>query len=117
MLLGLSRDQATAFRQRIAEFIADNLGLEYSKTSITPAHRGVNFVGWRTWANRRLLRKHSLYRFRRAIKAGDINTVVSILGHAKGTTTLPHLVQLIKEHRNYGKNLPLPKTVRRLHKL
>jgi hypothetical protein len=116
VLIGLARDAAVAIRQRIKEFIADNLNLEFSKTTIARTCRGVNFVGWRTWADRRLLRKHSLYRFRRALKRGDVDTVVSILGHAKGTASMPHLAKTIRESDN-GKNLPLSKRVRRLYNL
>lgn len=115
VLIGLSRPHAVALRQRIAEFIADNLRLEYSKTSITPVHRGVNFVGWRTWGHRRLLRKHSLYRFRRALKRGEMASVVSILGHAKDTASLAHLIQAIKEQNH--ENLSLSKRVRRAYDL
>lgn len=52
----------------------------------------------------------------RALKRGDVDTVVSILGHAKGTASMPHLAKTIRESDN-GKNLPLSKRVRRLYNL
>jgi len=89
--MGVSRDDALQLRTRIGEFIADNLHLEYSHTTIQRVKRGVNFVGYRTWRNRRLIRKHSLYKFRSAVKKGDHLAVISILGHAKKNrlTTAP----------------------------
>lgn len=78
--------------------------------------RGVNFVGYRTWRNRRLIRKYSLYKFRRAVKKGDALAVISLLGHAKNTQSLPHLVRTLKE-TDHAQSLPLPQRVRRLHGL
>lgn len=116
LIMGVSRDEALRLRQRVREFLADHLHLEFSKNSIARVSRGVNFVGYRTWRGRRLIRKHSLYKFRRAVKKGDALAVVSLLGHAKDTQSLPHLVRTMKETR-HGQNLPLSHRVRRLHDL
>jgi retron-type reverse transcriptase len=116
LIVGVTRPEALQLRLRIEEFLADNLHLEYSKTTIQRVKRGVNFVGFRTWRNRRLIRKHSLYKFRRAVKKADHLAVTSILGHAQNTTSLPHLVRILRE-TTYGQNLQLSKKVRRLHDL
>lgn len=62
------------------------------------------------------IRKHSLYRFRRNLKAGRAQAIISTLGHAKGTASLPHLIAAIKE-TDHGKNLSLSSRFRRLHDL
>lgn len=116
VIFGVSLQEALQLRQRIGEFLADNLRLEYSKTSIAKVARGVSFVGYRSWRNRRLIRKHSLYKFRRAVKKGDAHAVVSLLGHAKNTQSLPHLVRILEE-TDHAQSLPLPQRVRRLHGL
>ena len=104
-----------ALAGRIGDFLADNLRLEFSKTTIAKASRGVNFVGYRTWRKARFIRKHSLYKFRRYLRAGESARVVSLLGHAKGTASLPHMIHLIQEERHA--DLSLPKKIRRLHHL
>ncbi len=116
LIMGIEREEALFLRRRVGEFLADNLGLEFSKTSIDKVRRGVNFVGYRTWRNRRLIRKHSLYKFRRAARKGDAPAVVSILGHAKDTQSIPHLVRIITE-ADHAENLQLPYRVRRTHHL
>ncbi len=115
VLVGLTRPEALALRARIGEFLADNLRLEFSRTSFTRISRGVNFVGYRTWRNRRLIRKHSLYKFRKAILRGDDQATVSILGHAKGTASLAYMISQLKEVPH--ENLCLPKKIRRLYDL
>ncbi len=116
LIMGVSREQAVFLRDRIGEFLAEHLHLEYSKTSIAKVRRGVNFVGYRTWRRFRFTRKHSLYKFRRAVKKGDAAAVVSILGHAKNTQSLPYLVRTIME-AEHDQNLPLSNRVRRAHHL
>jgi retron-type reverse transcriptase len=115
ILFNLTRQQCLDLRQRLVEFLADNLRLELSKSTIQKVKHGVNFVGYRTWQHRRLIRKHSLYKFRRRAKQGNARAVASLLGHAKGTASLPHMVTHIKEIPHEG--LLLPKNVRRLHGL
>ncbi|MCO5080920.1 MAG: reverse transcriptase/maturase family protein [Rhizobiaceae bacterium] len=66
------------------------LGLRFSKWSIQPASRGVNFLGYRIWATHKLLRRDSVKRARRKIAAmrasGDDERLAHFLsawtGHA-----------------------------------
>jgi len=98
VLFGLTRLQCICFRDQIIEFIQTRLGLELSKYTIATVKRGVNFVGYRTWASRRFIRKHSLFNFHRAAKAGKLNSVISILGHARRTHSLGYLIRFLKEN-------------------
>ena len=100
ILFGLTRQQAVDHRQRIIEFLRDNLQLELSRGTIAPTRRGVNFVGFRTWANARFVRKHSLFKARRAIKSGSLPAIMSHLGHARQTHSLRHLITLIREQNH-----------------
>jgi retron-type reverse transcriptase len=104
-LIGLSRDEALAHRTAIVAFLADNLRLELSKSSIHRVSRGLNFVGYRTWATRRFVRKHALYNFRRAVRLGRAQSVVSSLGHARRTASFRAMCRHIKEHQH---DLPVP---------
>jgi hypothetical protein len=115
ILFGLSRQQCLEYRRRLVGFLEDNLRLQLSKSTIQRIAAGVNFVGYRTWRGRRWIRKHSLYKFRQRAKAGNWRAVVSLLGHAKDTASLPHMIAHIMEVPH--EDLPLPKSVRRLHGL
>lgn len=112
VLIGLSRDEALCCRQRIVEFLDSRLRLELSKSSIHRVSRGVNFVGYRTWATRRFVRRFSLFRFRRAARMGNAASVVSSLGHARRTASLRHMCQHLKEHHH---DLPVPASYRRIY--
>jgi RNA-directed DNA polymerase len=97
VLFGISRNRAAECQQKIIDFIREELHLELSKSTIAPLARGVNFVGYRTWATRRFIRRRSLYNFRRALKRGETDSVASILGHARHTHSLQHLINYTQE--------------------
>lgn len=97
ILFGLSRERGHQLLERIVGFLADRLHLTLSRFSLAPVKRGVNFVGYRTWASRRFIRKHSLFTFRRRLKAGRLDSIASILGHACRTHSLRHLISKLKE--------------------
>lgn len=112
ILFGLTREQALECKRRIEVFLRDELHLELSKFTLAPRSRGVNFVGYRTWASKRFIRKHSLFKFARAARNGKLESVISILGHARRTWSLSHLITSLKDHHNdlYRR---LPKVYRR----
>ena len=95
VLVGLTRAQCLEYRERIGVFLREKLCLLYSKTSISKVKRGVNFVGYRTWAGVRLIRKYSLQKFRRAVVRGRIESIVSLIGHAKDTASLAYMFRII----------------------
>lgn len=108
ILFGISKQQANEYLARIIAFIK-TLDLELSRFTIALVKRGVNFVGYRTWADKRFIRKHSLFVFSRALRDGKIQSAISILGHARKTHSLRSLVITIKEKYH---DLQLPKAYR-----
>lgn len=96
VLFGLTREGAIDARKKIIEFITD-YRLELSKSTIARTSRGINFVGYRTWAGKRFVRKHSLYTFRKSIERADVASIASCLGHARRTHSLQHMLCLTKE--------------------
>lgn len=100
VLFGLTREQCLDYRNQIEKFIHDELSLNYSKTTIGRINKGINFVGYRTWASKRFIRKHSLYKFRKSAKKGKLESVISILGHARNTHSRSHLQQFLLENHN-----------------
>lgn len=90
VILGRSSEHLKRVRLSIEALSREQLGLRFSKWSIQPAARGVNFVGYRIWATHKLLRRDSVTRARRKIRAyraaGDHDRlqrfVASWTGHA-----------------------------------
>lgn len=99
ILFGLTRERAFQCRRMIEQFLRDALGLELSRWTVAPASRGVNFVGFRTWRRTRYVRKHSLYRFSKSLKRGDVASLTSIMGNALRTATYAHLCRRIASER------------------
>ncbi len=116
ILFGLSHETLLSHKARIVTSLAE-MRLELSRFTLAQAKRGVNFVGYRTWRSKRFIRKHSLYVFRRSVKRGDLEGVVSSLGHALRTCSLAHMLRLLKE-KNDALYLRLPEGfLRRRHLL
>jgi hypothetical protein len=78
---------------------------------LAPATRGINFVGYRTRSSRRFVRRRSLYVFRQSVKHGRLESLVSVLGHARRTHSLQHMLRTLREAR-CGLYLQLPKAYR-----
>lgn len=116
ILFGLTLDQCREYRERIVAFLASGLRLRLSKSTIQKVRRGVNFVGYRTWKGCRLIRKHSLHRFRRSLKRGKWESVISLIGHASRTRSLGHMTKTLSE-AVHASNPQIPKNFRRLHHL
>lgn len=108
-LFDIDRDQGIELQRRIEAFLQQRLRLTLSRWSLTPTRRGINFVGYRTWARARFVRRRSLRNFRRALRDGKSESLASILGHARHTHTLQHLLRTLEDHPN-GQNLRLPKS-------
>lgn len=86
-----SREQALERRDAVVRFLDERLQLKLSRWTVASTARGVNFVGFRTWRKRRFVRKHSLFRFSRSLRAGDAASLNSILGNALRTASHAHM--------------------------
>jgi hypothetical protein len=90
VVLGDCPDHLRRVKASIETLSRRQLGLRFSKWSIQPASRGVNFLGYRIWATHKLLRRDSVKRARRNITAmraaGDDERLARFLsawtGHA-----------------------------------
>ncbi|MBW2624260.1 MAG: RNA-directed DNA polymerase [Deltaproteobacteria bacterium] len=96
ILIGLTRPQCLEYREVIVKWLDENLHLALSKSTIQKVKKGLNFVGYRTWQGKRFIRKYSLYKFRRAVKAGRRDVVVSLFGHAKNTQSIPYMARILR---------------------
>ncbi|MDD5406020.1 MAG: reverse transcriptase/maturase family protein [Sulfurovaceae bacterium] len=96
--IGVTLDIAKNIKNKIEKFIQDKLNLEYSHWMISKIKKGINFVGYRTWKSVKFVRKHSMYKFKKAIKKSRIESIVSLIGHAKGTASTSYFRSLLAEH-------------------
>jgi len=115
ILIGLARETCLLLRNVIVNFLRELFGLELSKSTISKVRKGVNFCGYRTWRSLTFIRKYSLYKFRRVVKAGKQESINSLLGHAKYTNSLPYMLNILKEEMIHGKNLQIPKGFRSIY--
>jgi RNA-directed DNA polymerase len=84
-----------------------SIGLEISHYSLQPMARGVDFVGYRTWAKKRLVRPSLITAIHRDCKKGKIESIVSRLGHARRTKSLASITNFLKEnHHDLFDRLP-----------
>lgn len=93
VLVGLTKEQCYDNKSSIENFIATVLQLKLSHWTIAKIKRGCNFVGYRTWKSRKFVRKHSLYNFNKQLKHKNYEAVVSLLGHAKTTSSLFNMLR------------------------
>jgi retron-type reverse transcriptase len=92
ILFNLTKNQAIEYKEKIVNFINTTLNLELSKSTLAKTTKGVNFVGYRTWSSKRFIRKRSLFNFRTSLKKQNIESAVSIIGHAKNTHSQRNLI-------------------------
>jgi RNA-directed DNA polymerase len=97
VLIGLTLDLAKEFKYRCEKFVQDELNLELSHWHIQKIKKGINFVGYRTWKKIKFVRKHSIYKMKKAIKKLKLESIISLIGHAKGTGTIPFYRRLLIE--------------------
>lgn len=112
VLIGLTRDKCLEYKSKIIAFLESNLSLILSKSIIQKIKRGTNFVGYRTWQNYKLIRKYSLCKFKRCVKKRKLQSIVSLLGHAKDTLSIKYMLKIVKEINKYSEIIQLPKSYR-----
>ncbi|MCX6282412.1 MAG: reverse transcriptase/maturase family protein [Bacteroidetes bacterium] len=86
------RDAFTRIKEKIAqEHLSTN-----NKSKIGKISEGIDFVGYRTWYNRRVIRKKSLFRIKRKLKQdANLNRLASFLSHSMRTESLVYVIKQI----------------------
>lgn len=88
VLLGSDSDRLHDAKDRIRERAESTMGMKFSRWHVSPAHRGVNFLGYRIWPRHKLLRSASVTRARKRLKAirarGDEGAEQRLLGSWRG---------------------------------
>ena len=99
IMIGLTLEQAKTYKILAENFVRSQLKLELSYWTISKIKRGINFVGYRTWKSKKFVRKHSMYKFRKAVKEQNTMSIASLLGHAKGTATIGYYQNIFKKEK------------------
>ncbi|HEY8898882.1 MAG TPA: reverse transcriptase domain-containing protein [Chthoniobacterales bacterium] len=68
VIFASSLDELHFLKGHIDRVVSDVMGLRFSKWSIQPISRGVNFLGFRMWPTHRLLRRDSVKRAKRTLR-------------------------------------------------
>ena len=102
-MIGLTLDEAKECKAKCEKFVQDNLNLELSHWHIQKIKKGINFVGYRTWKKKKFVRKHSMYKMKKAIKKQKLESIISLIGHAKNTATIPYFRKLLIESNVFNK--------------
>ncbi len=113
VMLAPDRETGLAWLAAMREHLG-LLGLEISHHSLQPIRRGVDFVGYRTWASGRFVRKSLHTAIRRDARKGALDSIISRIASALRTRSLQHiLTQLQEQHRALFDRLP--QSLRRHH--
>ncbi|WP_165375305.1 reverse transcriptase domain-containing protein [Roseovarius nitratireducens] len=99
VIIAEDRETARRIKGQIEAFLSDRLNLELSKWRIATPRQGTNFVGFRTWRSRRFVRKRALYNFSKALREGRVDSLTSIMGHAKRTSSYAHMARRLSAER------------------
>lgn len=70
IILSDSKAQLREWKDRIAAFLAEELALQLNKkTCIRPVSQGIEFVGYRVWADRAVIRKSTTLHMKKVLRA------------------------------------------------
>lgn len=91
-------EHAHAAHQSLAAKISE-LGLQLnSKSGIHYVPDGVDWVGYRHWPGKRLIRKRTIKRLRHKAPGCSLETAMAYLSHAKNTASLPYVANTLWLH-------------------
>lgn len=96
VIIGESKDHCWELKEQTEMFLKNQLKLELSKYKIHPIKRGINFVGFKTWQDKRFIRKRSIHVFNKILKENHIPSLQSCLAHALGTTSYTQIKRKIE---------------------
>ena len=93
VIIGLPKEKCLSLVQDIEQYLKTELKLSFSKVKILPISKGINFVGYRTWQQKRIIRKRSFKVFNKNLKKNRIDSIQSCLGHALKTSSYKILIK------------------------
>lgn len=106
VIIGVEKSKAKEIIGKVESFLKQYLRLEYSRWMMAKIKRGINFVGYRTWKSVKFVRKHSMYTFKMSLKKSKLESIVSLIGHAKKTATMTYYARLLLAEPEILNKLP-----------
>ena len=98
VVLGHDRRQMRETKDAIEAFAAEHLQLSISRWTAQSTGRGIDWLGYRVWASHKLLRKASVTRAKRKIRAytrdGDLEALARFVGSWRGHAAFADTVNL-----------------------
>lgn len=98
VLLDLSKEEVENLKEKITIFLRETLALSLSKAHFAKIKSGINFVGFRVWQSHKLVRKHTMFKFKKYCKAGRLDSVISALGNAFNTQSFKYYLKIAKTY-------------------
>jgi retron-type reverse transcriptase len=105
LILSHSKSYLQAALANITEFISTHLALELNhKTGIGKCRDGIEFTGYRIWRNLRLIKKQSLTRMKKKVRAGKsgkirdekfMASLGSWMGHSVDTSSYRGVMRVV----------------------
>ncbi len=102
VIIGIILVEAKDMQKKLVNFIDVNLNLELSHWTIQKIKKGINFVGYRTWRSKKIIRKYSIKKFIKAVKKRDIDVMVSLIGHAKHSASLAYFRHVVLQYEAFN---------------
>lgn len=96
VIFDISKNQAKELHLLLENFIK-TFDLSFSKSKINKIKNGINFIGFRIFPYYRMIRKRVIKNYKKAIKTGNRQSAMSILGHSKGTISYKYLRKVESE--------------------
>ena len=97
IILSSSKAQLQEWKVRIASFLETELELQLNnKTCIRPINQGIEFVGYRVWPDKVVLRKKTTLHIKRVLKAKKEAYRVKEISFKQATDTLQSYFRMMK---------------------
>ena len=97
VIIGLSKKECLSLVQNIEQYLRTELKLSFSRVRMLPISKGINFVGYRSWQQKKIIRKRSYKVFNKNLKKNKIDSLQSCLGHALKTSSYRTLIKRIED--------------------
>lgn len=101
VIIGLPKKECLSLVQDIEQYLRTELKLSFSRVKILPISKGINFVGYRSWQQKRIIRKRSYKVFNKNLKKNKLDSLQSCLGHALKTSSYRTFIKKIEDTKPY----------------
>lgn len=101
VIIGFPKKECLSLVQDIEQYLRTELKLSFSRVKILPISKGINFVGYRSWQQKRIIRKRSYKVFNKNLKKNKLDSLQSCLGHASKTSSYRTFIKKIEDTKPY----------------